>query len=590
MRKPSVFYDRNQQGDFIIVSTFSRLMTIAIGFLLPVVMYAVDLKCSIPLIETSTGDFIVCAGVSTVSITASEGELISYTTDGSAPSEELADAVTWPVKFTVASSTKEVRAIALKEGMEPSDCADFKISHLTMKSYTDFSQMFMAKTTGVLTGPYLIYDVEMLEDGKSSWIMLCEPEIRNSLDCIIVEFSGDFYSAYPDLHEGETVDYIIIRGDSPYDGYSPYARNGGMHRVTSCEFPFKSVPLAGSQQVLQRLNTPPAYWEDYYRLPIVLEDVQVVDGVVYDLVVAHKFANVRLGFDENCRYNLRGFVSTDILDSHQALRFFVPGYENLGVRADEVASIGDAFDFEGESRTVVLSCDLTVVVINRERDHLFATDGQGNDIVLTGDFEDVELVPGDVISDFMATLTKTDGVFYGAIDAASLVSVDYSGPADPVNITVDKLSEYVGKHIQFESILDRSAAVISRAVDLPELRVGGVRLNPSAISDQTAEKIGYAVYDYEKDEKFKLRGMVMPDGQGDKEFWPIEILTKHGDVVTADIDVEVGDEVKIVDGRPSLTAGQEMHDLLGRPVDSTTASSGLYIIHTPTHTVKICLP
>ena len=537
-------------------------------------------RCSIPVIETSCGGQDVCPGVSVVTISGAEGELIAYTTDGSDPSPDVDKAMEGPVVLTVTSLMSEVLAIALCEGKEASEVSSMELYPIAVSRYANYSEMFVAKAKGCLAGPYLIYAVEPIKNGEGSWILLCEPNLRESVNCIVAELNGDFQTIYPDLKVGELIDYIEI---AAYDEQSTPAR-GGMKRVTGFMLPSKSVSAPDIQPELLRLDGAPEYWEDYYRMPIVIENVQVVDGEAFDLVVSDKFANVSLDFNDEERYNLRGFVGTDIADKHAALRFFVLGYEKYEQPAESAGSINEAFDFDGESRAVVFCCDLKVVAVNRECTHLFVSDSDGSDMVLTGDFGYEKFLAGDIIRDFRANLSTIDGVRYGAVDGVSLKVVRNDMPGSAMDIPVAELTAYVGRHVQFESKIER---VASRDIALPELRVGGVIVNSSAISDETAEKISQAVEKHDADDLFKLRGFVMPDGQGNMEFWPIEIVEVGG--VSGISDFEIEEQLPIVNGRPVLSAGQEMRDLLGRKVDSASATAGVYIINMQSRTVKVVI-
>ncbi len=302
-------------------------------------------KCPAPTIATSTGSEDVCPGVSTVTITAGDGMLISYTTDETDPSTEAADAVAGPVTFTVGSSHYEIRAIALADGKEPSDCASMALSPAAYR-YDEFSKLYLNKATGYLPGPYLVYAVEALKSGAGYWMLLCEPTISMNSDCMIVEFPYDPADEYPGVSVGESIDYINVLN---YDNKNT-PNQGGMKRITSCMIPQKSVALADPMPELITFDGKQGAdidLLDYLRVPIILKNVIIVEDKICDedgnefedLVIDGKFNGVTLDFKEDSAYNLRGFVGTDVSDNHYPLHFFVLDYKEAG--DDVVSGISD---------------------------------------------------------------------------------------------------------------------------------------------------------------------------------------------------------------------------------------------------------
>lgn len=310
-------------------------------------LYAAADKCPAPVIETSTGNQEVCPGVSAITISAPEGTLISYTTDQSDPSIELSDALQGPLTFTVEDSFYEIRAVALSDGKEPSDCVTMDLSPIAYR-YDNFSKMYLNSAIGYLPGPYLIYAIKPLKDSSGYWIILCEPSISQNSDCMIAECLYNPVSIFPDVRVGETIDYINIVS---YDNRNT-PKQGGMKRITSFSIPEKSVPFAGSIPQLLTIDGSDGVDTDlldYLRVPIILGNVNIEGDKIYnnegqefeDIIIDGKFADIDLDFPENTPYNIRGFVGTDVSDNHYPLHFFVLGYEKAN---DVVAGLTDAMD------------------------------------------------------------------------------------------------------------------------------------------------------------------------------------------------------------------------------------------------------
>ncbi len=540
-------------------------------------LHAVGDVCSTPVIETSSGDELFFPGVSTATISAADGELISYTTDGTDPSTGIADATEGPVTITLTKSMLTIRAVAVAESKEPGTVASLDLFPVkTATTYKTFSQMFVAKKTGALGGPFLIYALERTVKG-GCWMVLCDPEAPESPSSMVIELP----SAPQGLNVGETIDYVDIKG---YE-------SGGMRKITSSALPVKSNPCPSGLPGPEILSAPPQYWEDYYRTPIMLPNVTIENGMAYDLLLPDKFADIRPDLQEGMRYNLHGIIGSDAADNHFAFRFFILGYEAVTPETPAVTSVSEAFDIEGDSRDAVMDCDLTVITFNRERSHLFAADSNGDDIVITGDFSDSDLWPGDIIRGFKARLTRPGGV-RTADTEDGIICTGSGNEAEPIDISVDDLASYPGRHVRFECIIGRDPQPATRAGSLQNINVGGFTVNPSAISDGTAETIGYAVNEYDPDDTFRFRGMLMPDSRGDMEFWPIEVLTMSGDRPVTGIDESLADRdaIRFAGGRPVLAPGQRMCDPLGRPADPATAQSGVYIItSTSSRPVKIII-
>lgn len=296
-------------------------------------LHASDIKCPAPVIETSTGNQEVCPGVSTITISAPEGALISYTTDQSDPSTELSDALQGPLTFTVEDSFYEIRAVALSDGKEPSDCVTMDLSPIAYR-YDNFSKMYLNSAIGCLPGPYLIYAIKSLKDSSGYWVILCEPSISQNSDCMIAECLYNPESTFPDVRVGETIDYINIVA---YDNRNT-PKQGGMKRITSFSIPEKSVPFVGSIPQLLTIDGSDGVDTDlldYLRVPIILGNVNTEGDKIYnnegqefeDIIIDEKFADIDLDFQENTSYNIRGFVGTDVSDNHFPLHFFVLGYE-----------------------------------------------------------------------------------------------------------------------------------------------------------------------------------------------------------------------------------------------------------------------
>lgn len=548
--------------------------------------------CTIPVIETSTGEDMVYPGVSTVTITAAPDELISYTTDGTAPSTDTSAAVPGPVTVDVIESEFTIKACAVSETKDPSSCVskDLYTFASTIKRYDYYNLLFKSKSGGLMSGPLMVYDIKQLKNNSSKyWMVLTNPGVAEFRTSIIVELSAPISEG---IKVGETIDYIHI---SEYDRMDTPAA-GGMKRVTKYRLPKKSNPCAtGFPQIEQIDGTTTLdqdFWIDHWRVPVEIYNAEIEGGNMFqEQLVTEKFADVTLTFEEGVKYNLRGFAGTDVSDNHQAMRFFVLSYEPASQPTPSYGSISEAFNFEESSHTAVLACDLTVITLNRTRTHLFAMDAKGDCVVITGDFSDSDLLPGEIIRDFTATLTKDSGICYAQV-SDKIEFVRTAEEAEPLDIEVADLVDHPGKYVRFESVIERVENLLSRSTALPEIRVGGVKINPSAISDGTAEMIGYAVNEYAADEPFEFRGMLMPDGEGGNEFWPIEILEANGNHPTTGISEAVCDkcQVQFRDGRPVLTSDQEMHDILGRPADPATAPAGFYIVTTSAGPVKLIIP
>lgn len=327
--------------------SIKRLLMTILSVFMCIGLYAAADKCPAPVIETSTGNQEVCPGVSTITISAPEGTLISYTTDQSDPSIELSDALQGPLTFTVEDSFYEIRAVALSDGKEPSDCVTMDLSPIAYR-YDNFSKMYLNSAIGYLPGPYLIYAIKPLKDSSGYWIILCEPSISQNSDCMIAECLYNPVSTFPDVRVGETIDYINIVS---YDNRNT-PKQGGMKRITSFSIPEKSVPFAGSIPQLLTIDGSDGVDTDlldYLRVPIILGNVNIEGDKIYnnegqefeDIIIDGKFADIDLDFPENTPYNIRGFVGTDVSDNHYPLHFFVLGYEKAN---DVVAGLTDAMD------------------------------------------------------------------------------------------------------------------------------------------------------------------------------------------------------------------------------------------------------
>lgn len=327
--------------------SIKRLLMTILSVFMCIGLYAAADKCPAPVIETSTGNQEVCPGVSTITISAPEGTLISYTTDQSDPSIELSDALQGPLTFTVEDSFYEIRAVALSDGKEPSDCVTMDLSPIAYR-YDNFSKMYLNSAIGYLPGPYLIYAIKPLKDSSGYWIILCEPSISQNSDCMIAECLYNPLSTFPDVRVGETIDYINIVS---YDNRNT-PKQGGMKRITSFSIPEKSVPFAGSIPQLLTIDGSDGVDTDlldYLRVPIILGNVNIEGDKIYnnegqefeDIIIDGKFADIDLDFPENTPYNIRGFVGTDVSDNHYPLHFFVLGYEKAN---DVVAGLTDAMD------------------------------------------------------------------------------------------------------------------------------------------------------------------------------------------------------------------------------------------------------
>lgn len=583
----------NQANSFILRNfnkqrfKFRHVAAICALFSAVMGMKAADDTCSTPVIVTSTGEVYFCPGVSTVTITAGDDELISYTTGyDDEPSTDLADAVEGPVVIRLTETTDYcIKAVALSATKAPGKCATQEAWALKPSGYENYQRLYVAKATGIVPGPFYVYAIEQLRVGSKYWMVLCHPETPTVETSIIVELA-----AYPDgINVGETIDYINVK---TYDNMTTPA-SGGMKRVTDCVLPSKSYPCEKDGPHLEQLDGTASYgqdfWIDHWRVPVEISNAVVSDNMFDEQLIPNdKFKNITPEFEEGVAYNLRGFAGTDASDSHYAMRFFVISYEKAGQGVPDARSISEAFDFEGENQTAVLAFDLSVVTFDRDQTHLFAVDASGDCVAIRDDFAGSDLQPGDIISGFTATLSKSDGVCYADVDAAIERSA-FGEEAAPRDIDVAALAQYSGQYVRFESVIERPATTSSRAAALPEIRVGGITVNPAAISDGTAETIGYAVNDYDPDEVFSFRGIVMPDGEGGQEFWPVEVLVLSGqEPTTGQIGVIVGEGVIVMrEGRPILGVGQEMHDLMGRPADAATAPSGLYIVAMPGRAVKV---
>lgn len=567
-------------------------------------------QCSQPTITTSTGDETVIKGVSTITITADEGDLISYTTNGDAPSTDIAEAFPSPLVLNVSEYNPSIKAIAVNSDKDPSVAIEYypftpsEKSKTPLLSYDTYNKVYINKATGYLAGPFLIYAFEELDNGKA-WIQLrrSDDSYNKSNNSIIAELTTSQVGSYCNLKVGETIDYINIK-DYPEREYSA---KGGMKLVTSCSLPTKSnaTDAQFQYQTISFNDTTIEYdwWREYWRKPIVFKNVTYREGKFYDLdgtfglLLDTSFKKISSeNFVEGHSYTIHGFAGTSEVDQRGSMRIFITDYVDLGGSADEVTDIATAFIFEGDERKVKFNCDLTFVSFNREKNHMFLVDANGGDIVLTGDFSAYDFQMGDVFNGLTANLKVAHNVRYGALSDETILSTGKADIPNALEIDVTDLGLYPGEYVSFSSSIGREYDVIPETPSAKSTNltwtVGGIKINPSAISDDVAELVGFAAEDNYAGNEFKFKGMVMPDAEGNYEFWPTEVLTDTGDKPVTGIDeinVDQDGEIEYENGRPVMKHMWKLFDLTGRVCDAEKAETGTYILSTPKRNIKIVI-